>query len=147
LLREVSMERRTHRLAQLAEIMDENPQDTAAQLEAGGLYLEVGEPKKAISCFQKASTSPEVKNIAKANLALAMARLRMFDLAEETLDEVTLEVKDPREQNKLKILFFDIAQTFENEDDSKRALKFYKKIFRIDAEFRRVVDKVESLSM
>ncbi|MBN1867473.1 tetratricopeptide repeat protein [Candidatus Sumerlaeota bacterium] len=145
LLREVSTERRTHRLEQLVEIMEENPQDAGAQLEAGALYLEIGEPKKAISCFQKASTSPDTQNIAKAHLALAMARLRMFDLAEETLDEATLDVKDPREQNNLKILFFDVAQTFENEDDRKRALKFYKKIFRIDAEFRRVVDKVESL--
>ena len=65
-----------------------------------------GEIKKAITHFQKASREPELKNISNAKLANAMARLRMFDLSEETLDEVTLNVNSSEERNQLKALFF-----------------------------------------
>jgi hypothetical protein len=46
----------------------------------------------------------------------------------------------------MKNMVYSIAEMFENDEERPRALKFYKKIFRIDASFRNVVDKVEALS-
>jgi hypothetical protein len=39
-----------------------------------------------------------------------------------------------------------VAEVFREEVMHDRALKFYKKIFRVDAAYRDVVDKIETLS-
>jgi tetratricopeptide (TPR) repeat protein len=129
------------------------PRDGVYQLYAseltpdgvGDLYVAMGEAKKAIPYFQRASQEPELRSLALGKLASAMSRLRMFDLSEETLDEVKLGAESPERQNQLKVLFFDVAEIFESEEMTDRALKFYKKIFRVDASFRNVVDKIEAL--
>ena len=148
LLREVATLRRNQQLERALETLEKDPQNTLALMEAGDIFIATGETKRAIKYFQDAAKDHRVKNLAFAKLANAMARLRMFDIAEETLDEVKLAVgddSDSEEQNMLKVLFYDSAEIFEAEEEPERALKYYKKIFRVDASFRNVVDKVESL--
>ena len=145
LMREVAQLRRTQQIERLLKTLENNPNNAAAQMEVGDLYVAVGETKKAIPYLQRAAQEPPLRSLALAKLANAMARLHMFDLAEETLDEVKLSVEEPERQTQLKILFFDTAEIFECEDQPERALKFYKRIFRIDASFRNVVDKIEAL--
>ncbi len=145
LRRQLDVERREFRLAQVAKLLEEDSHRYPIQMEAGDLYSAAGQIKKAITCYQIATRDPQIKNLANAKLALAMCRLRMFDLAEETLDEVSLKTEDPDEAEQLKALVYEVAELFQEDLETERALKLYKKVFRVDAAFREVVDKIEAL--
>jgi tetratricopeptide (TPR) repeat protein len=145
LRRQLDVERREFRLAQVTKLLEEDSHRYPIQMEAGDLYSAAGQIKKAITCYQLATRDPQIKNLANAKLALAMCRLRMFDLAEETLDEVSLKTEDPDEAEQLKALVYEIAELFQEDLETERALKLYKKVFRVDAAFREVVDKIEAL--
>ncbi|HNY27544.1 MAG TPA: tetratricopeptide repeat protein [Candidatus Sumerlaeota bacterium] len=145
LRRQMEVDRREYRLAQVAKLLEEDPLRYPIQMEAGDLYSSAGQIKKAITCYQLATRDPQIKNLASAKLALAMCRLRMFDLAEETLEEVSLKTGNPDEVEQLKALVYEVAEAFQEDLETERALKLYKKIFRVDAAFREVVDKIEAL--
>jgi tetratricopeptide (TPR) repeat protein len=146
MMQELKAQKRTYRLESLLQTIEKEPGNTTALMEAGDLYGEMGETKKAISCYQRVGHDAALKDRAGVKLARAMTQLRMFDLAEETLDEVNLRSDDTETEAMLKRFCYDVAEAFREEAMHDRALKFYKKIFRVDAAFRDVVDKIETLS-
>lgn len=146
LINELVKLRRSKRLEHLLAVLKEKPDNPALDLEAGDLYSEMGETKKAITHYQRAVGDPKLKNLAGAKLAQTMALLGMFDLADETLEEVSLRIDDPDQLRKVKALFYNVAELFQENKQNERALRFFKKIFRVDASYRNVVEKVESLS-
>ena len=143
---EIDEKYRDYRLRELLAAIEEDPSDTAKQLEAGDLLMEIDELTKAISCYQQAARNPQIKNLAGAKQALAMTHLRMFDLVAETLDQVALVREGTRESEKATALVYRIAEMLEDEAEYERALHLYKKIFRVDADFRQVVEKIDALS-
>jgi len=146
MMQDLKARKRAHRLATLLATIEKEPGHTAALMEAGDLYNEIGDTKKAIACYQRVAHDPSLKDRAGVKLAYAMTQLRMFDLAEETLDEVSLRSDNPELETMLKKYCYDVAEVFREEVMHDRALKFYKKIFRVDAAYRDVVDKIETLS-
>ncbi len=142
---ELELRRRNQRLEKLLADLQDNPADPEKQIEAGDLYMRRTELKKAISCFQHAARDPQYKNLAGAKQAYAMAKLHMFDLAEETVDEISLSFDDPCEAETAITLVYETAEMFEGEDEALRALNLYKKIFRVEADYREVVDKIDAL--
>jgi tetratricopeptide (TPR) repeat protein len=146
LKRDLEVKRREQRLAEVIKLLEAAPTDADLHLEAGELLELQGEPKKAIGHYQEAAHDARRRNVAGARLAAVMARLRMFDLVEETLDDVTLNIDDHAEADTVRGLVYDVAALFEAEGDNVRALKLYKKIFRVQAGFRDVVEKIDSLA-
>ncbi|MFP4579497.1 MAG: tetratricopeptide repeat protein [Candidatus Sumerlaeia bacterium] len=145
-LKELGQKRKKHRLTEIEEILRKEPDNSQAQMEAGDIYGSLGDTRKSLSCYQKAIHDPEMKNVAGVKLALAMIELRMFDLAEESIDEVDLRASDSEQETFLKDTCYKVAQAFQEEAFHDRALKIYKKIFRVDAAYKDVVDKIDQLS-
>jgi len=138
--------RKRRDLQRLLEVIDKEPDNMQAQMQAGDLYSEMNNTKRSIACYQRVIHDPEMKNRAGVKLARAMIQLRMFDLAEETLDEVELRSDNADEEQMLKKLCYEVAEAFQQENMQERAAKFFKKIFRVDAAFEDVVDRIETLS-
>ncbi len=146
LIGSVAEKRRTGRIEELDELRKKDEDNFEFYLELGDLYVESGEIKKSITNYQQAQADPEQKDLAGAKLARSLARLRMFDLAEESLSAVTLTNEKNSDQKQIKAMFYDVAEMCENENENTLALKFFKEVFRVDASYRKVVDKVEALS-
>lgn len=146
LVRETTRRWERHRLDELESLMAAEPDNMEYCLEAADLFARREQVKRAISLYQKATRDPEQKNKALCKMALAMARLRMLDLAEENLDEMNWEEILPEEEELFKTLTYDAAAFFQKAGDHLRALKYFKLLFRRDAAFRDVVDRIEALS-
>jgi len=142
----LARKRREHRLHELEEILKSEPANAEAHLEAGDIYVEMEKPKVAVGHYQAVPAESPLKNLARGKLARAMAQLGMFDLADETLEETSLEVNDPDEALRLKAIVYEIADLLEGQGEHDRALSLFKKIFRVDAAYRDVVDRIELLT-
>jgi len=144
-IQELGERRKMARLKDLLSEIDANPGNMESVLEAGDIYADLGESRKAISFYQKAVHHPAFKNRAGGKLAYAMAQIHMFDLAEETLNEVELRSSDPTEEAQNKSICYEVAEIFRQEDLNDKALHLFKKIFRVDAAYRDIVEKMEAL--
>jgi tetratricopeptide (TPR) repeat protein len=146
LLQTLGESRKRHRLGQLQQIIENEPDNYAAHMEAGDIHGALGETRKSIACYQKAIHEPKYKNFAGVKLANAMIELRMFDLAEESLNEIELRAETREAEDFLKKMCYQAAESFRQEAMHDKAMKLYKKIFRVDAAYKDVVDKIEQLS-
>ncbi|MFW6303943.1 MAG: hypothetical protein ACOC2L_04910, partial [Candidatus Sumerlaeota bacterium] len=95
----------------------------------------------------KAAQDKSLKNLALTKVAHSMAMIGMIDLAEETLEDATLLMDNEKHADEAKGLVYTIAHMLEEDEQYQRALKLYKEIFRVDAGFRDVVEKMEKLNV
>lgn len=143
----LSDEVKKDRRVQLGELVEKNPNNYELFYELANLHYEFGDINKAIICYQKASIIPAISNISKAKIALCLADKKILDLAEETLKEVSLkDENDPKIKDELKRILFDIAWIFEEENDPTKALNIYKQIFKVDAGYKNIVEKIAKLT-
>jgi tetratricopeptide (TPR) repeat protein len=145
LIRKVDVNLKRDRMGELRDLIQKYPDNTDYHFEFADICLIMGRLDDAILHFQKAAQKPLLANVSKAKLALALARRGMFDLAEETLAEVKLEVNSGDDFREIKSVYYDIAGEFDKEKIRDKALKYYKEVFRVDAGFRNVVGKIERL--
>ena len=59
--------------------------------------------------------------------------------------EVNLTLDNKKDLRDVVSVVYDLAGEFEKEKLRKNALKYYKDVFRLDAGFRNVVEKIEKL--
>jgi tetratricopeptide (TPR) repeat protein len=147
LIKDAEVQVKRDRIVELTNLLDKNPTNSDYHLEIADLYFFFGDYNRAILHYQKACLGPLRSNVAKAKLSLALAKRRMYDLAEETLGEITLRLESEDDIALMKQLFYAIAEIFEEENLREKALKFYKQVFKIDAGYRDVVEKIERLSV
>ncbi|MCX7013418.1 MAG: tetratricopeptide repeat protein [Candidatus Sumerlaeota bacterium] len=138
----LSEKRKHQRIGEIEQALVKSPQDANARLELGLLHYEFHELDAGIAQFQKAAQNEALHNLATAHLMHCLALRGMFDLAEETLNDLRLRTEAAEDQEQIKGLIYDTAQLFEDRDLARRALAFYKTIFRIDASFRDVVSRI-----
>lgn len=138
---------RRARIAQLRQSLTGNVEtDAPAHLELGDLLHDFGELNDAIVEYQKAALGSSCANLARAKLGYVLAFKNLFGEAEEILNEVELNIGQPSEESaKLKALLFRAAELMEKGGENSRALRVYKRIFRVDAGYRDVVTKIEKL--
>ncbi|MCX7624742.1 MAG: tetratricopeptide repeat protein [Candidatus Sumerlaeaceae bacterium] len=138
---------RRARIAHLRQALTGNVEDDAcAHLELGDLFHDFGELNDAIVEYQKAALGATCANIARAKLGYVLAFKNLHSEAEEILNEVELQIGQTTEEAaKLKALLFRAAELMEKSGENGRALRIYKRIFRIDAGYRDVVTKIEKL--
>ena len=143
----LAKKRRDHRLKEIEESLAQSPDDADANhLEAGDIYIAMDQAKKAVGHYQAVAPASPLRNLARGKLARAMAQLGMFDLVDETLAETKLDVTDNDEAQRLKAIVYEIADLYEGQAEHDRAVNLFKKIFRVDAAYRDVVDRIELLS-
>ena len=138
--------RKRHRIEELAAHALTAAEPGHALEELGDLYHDLGQFNDAIVTYQRAALQPGMHDVATAKLGYVLARKEMFTEAQEALAEVELRIdQQPDEQRKLKRLLFKTAELMENEKRVDEALAVYKRVFRVDAGYRDVVERIERL--
>jgi tetratricopeptide (TPR) repeat protein len=136
------------RLEQLLAQLENAPEDPSLLHQVADLYVEFGRLNDAITAFQRAAQHAEgnLRNLAQIKLAHCLANKQMFDLADETLRELQLSEKDPEHLPDIKHYLYQLAGLFEVDEQYARALSIYKKVFKLDAGYEDIVNKIEMLS-
>lgn len=145
LIRQADDRNKEERLLQLKDLVQKFPDNAHYHFELAELLLYFERLNEAILHYQKAAQLAQIANLCKAKLALCLVKKGMHDLAEETVAEVKLSLENETELREIKSVIYDIAAEFEKEKLKDKALKYYKEVFRVDAGFRNVVEKIEKL--
>jgi len=148
MLRESEIRVKEARLESLREQLEASPDQPALLQEMADIYVEFGRLNDAITAYQKASQNAEgnARALCLVKLAHCLASKRMFDLADETLRDLDVREKDPKHLDEIKRFLYDLGDLFEVDERFDRALQIHKKLFKIDAGYKDVVGKIETLS-
>jgi tetratricopeptide (TPR) repeat protein len=136
---------KNQQLEDLLKRLEAEPDNSGYREQAGDLLCFFEKYTDAVIHYQRAAQLAPEADLSKAKLAFSLAKMGMMDLAEETLDEIKLSLTDSSDQESLKQYFYDTARQFDRELEPQRALKFYKQIFRIDAAYKDIVDRIEKI--
>jgi pentatricopeptide repeat protein len=145
LARRINYERKTDRLSQLSA----RPGETLTpdeHFEKAELHREFGEQEQAIVHYQKAADKDTLSKPALGNMAVVMCDRGMYDLAFETLEPIELTRELETANPELKAMFYQVALAMEKHKRFDKAVTFYKRIFRVDAAYSEVVDRLQRLS-
>jgi len=139
---------RQQRLAALLKQLEASPKQPELLREAADLHLILGHINDAITAYQHATLHAEgnLRSLCQIKLAHCLAGKTMFDLADETVREIEIREKDPQYLDEIKHHLYEVARLFEQDEQWERTLQIYKKLFKIDAGYKDVVQKIEWLS-
>lgn len=134
-----------NRMEVLQEMERKGQLTPALHYEKADLHREFGQTQFAMVHYQRAADDAVLHDVAMAKLAVCLCERRMFELANETLDSIELTKEGVSERRELKGLFYQVADVLEYERYYPEAVKYYKRIFRVDASYRDVMAKLERL--
>jgi tetratricopeptide (TPR) repeat protein len=143
--RTIAEKERRGRLASLDALEKKSGLTERQHFEKAELHRQFGESQEAIVHYQRAADEPALHDLAIAKLAVCLCERRMFDLADETLDRIVLTKEIARKHPEMRNLIYRVADALEVEDMRPAALKYFKRLFQVDASFRDVVARIESL--
>ncbi len=147
-LREAVETSKKRRMEEIKAELTTTPGNRDLIEELGDLYHDFDQLNDAITSYQKAGMNDPERRVPKAKQGYVLARKGLFTDADEILQDADLRASLPEEeQEKLKNLFFITAQLMEQEDEQPRALDLYRRIFRVDAGYRDVVEHIERLQV
>ncbi len=141
----VADNKKRERMEELQTLDAQNKLTPADHYEKAELHRQFGQIHHAIGHYQRAANDPELADLATTKLAICLCDRRLFDLADETLDAMELTQEKAARNPELKSMYYWIADTLEQELLKKSALKYFKRLFRVDASFRDVVVRLEKL--
>jgi tetratricopeptide (TPR) repeat protein len=143
--RTVADNRKRSRMEALMAADAQGSLSPAEHYEKADLHREFDQIHYAIIHYQRAADDPDLSNLALTKMAICLCERRLFDMAEETLDQIELTKDAVRIHPELKDMFYWIADTLEIELHKVGALKYFKRLFRVDAAFKDVVARLERL--
>jgi tetratricopeptide (TPR) repeat protein len=144
LARRIDFDRKRQRLDELSlrPIEALSPDE---HYEAAELYREFGQHEQAIIHYQKAACEEELALPATGSMAVVMCECGMYDLAAETLEPIELTREIDQRHPELKEMFYSVGRAMERHKRFDQSVVFYKRVFRVDASFRDVVDRLQRL--
>jgi tetratricopeptide (TPR) repeat protein len=141
---------RERRSLELRESIDKNPDDAVQLNELADLLVEFKRYDDALRYYQRAAQATDddtQRLVCMTRLAWCMTKRGMFDTAIETLSEVPMKVTEDRKGlSDRKRLIYEIAEILENNNHFEDAVRLYKGVFKVDAGFRHVMEKVTRLA-
>jgi tetratricopeptide (TPR) repeat protein len=137
---------RADRVQELEQLIAAKPNDTVLHHELGDLLYSFERYTEAIPHLQRAAGDPARANLCRAKIAHSLGQRGMLDLAHESLQDVTIEADNPDDLETLKAIHYNLAEIFREEDHIERAREIFKRLFRVDAGYRNVVQKLEKLT-
>ena len=125
-----------------------HPTDMNLAWNLGNFYVEAGGDEnisKAMQQFQQAMSSPGLKIQAQRMLGHCFAmNPKTLDMAKEQYQKALEQVDDPRMEMG-KTLMYELGSIDEKLGNTAEAVTWYKKIFAVDAGFKDVGKKVQTL--
>ena len=149
-LTELESRLRKNRMLYRVDILDERQREgelTAAEhFEKAELHTELGQLEQAIAHYQRASDEDSLANVALAKMAINLCDRGMFEMADEVLEPIMLTRQIAEQHPELMESHYIVARLMEKLKRTEQAKKYYKRLFRIDASFQDVVERIERLS-
>lgn len=137
------------RLAYLKKEMDAGRGDSSTLEQLGDVARSVGNYTDGITYYQRASRDRDNRALAKrcsVKLALCYTHKRLDDLASETLRDLTISLDDnPDDLAAIMDVLYEIGDLFLEMKLYAKAERVFKQLCKIDAGYRDVLAKVESL--
>jgi tetratricopeptide (TPR) repeat protein len=137
------------RLAYLKKELEAGRGDAATLEQLGDIARDVGNFNDAITYFQRASRERDDEMRMKrctAKLAQCYLKKRLDDLASETLRDLTISLEDePEALASIMDILYEIGDLFLELKLYAKAERIFKQLCKIDAGYRDVLSKVESL--
>lgn len=134
------------RLGELEELSKTEPLTPAQHMEKADLHRDRNEFEKAMKHYQRAADEQDLAKVAMIRMAGSLVERGLFDLAQEVLEPIELTRELAESQPGVKELFYQLARQMERNKRPGVAVRFYKKLFLIDASFEDVVHRLERLS-
>jgi tetratricopeptide (TPR) repeat protein len=145
--RTIADKERRSRLASLSALESKDGLTPRQHYEKAELHRQFGESQEAIVHYQRAADETAIHDLAMAKMSVCLCERRMFDLADETLDQIQLTKEIARKHPEMRNLFYRVAEVLEKEEMRPAALKYFKRLFQVDASFRDVVSRIERLDV
>ena len=114
--------------------------------EKAELHRQLGQNEESIVHYQSAAYDADLAPLATAKLAETLCDRDMYDLADETLDPLELTRELVLAHPELKDLMYRVGRMLEKRRRFDKCVKYYKRIFRIDAAYEDVVERIERLT-
>lgn len=135
------------RFAFLQKEIEAGKGDGTTLEELGDICMDQKDHNQAITYYQRAARQPGASPIPKVKLAYAFACKRMFDLAGETLAEITLKIDDdPAQLEDMMTWMYRTGEVLEEAHMYDRASRLFKQLMKVDAGYKDVIQRVEKLS-
>lgn len=139
--------RARHRLAILAhKSQSEGELLPEEHYEKAELHRTLGQNDESIVHYQRAAYDLRLMPLATAKLAETLCDRGMFELADETLAPVELTRELADEHPELKTMMYRVGRQLERMRYFDKAAKYYKRVFRVDAAYEDVVERIDRLS-
>lgn len=143
--RAVADNKKRNRMEELLAAESRNQLTPSLHYEKADLHRDFDQTHQAIIHYQRAAEEAELAEIALTKMSICLCDRRLFDMAIETLDQFELTRENVDRHPDLKNMFYWIAETLETENYKEASLKYFKRIFRVDASFKDVVLRLEKL--
>lgn len=145
--RTIAEKERRSRLQALDNLESKGGLTPRQHYEKAELHRQFGDSQDAIVHYQRAADETAIHDLAMAKMAVCLCERRMFDLADETLDQIQLTKELARKHPEMRNLFYRVADHLDVEQMKDSALKYFKRLFQVDASFRDVVARIERLEL
>ncbi|MCL5269925.1 MAG: tetratricopeptide repeat protein [bacterium] len=137
---------RHHRLMALQQRHQAGTITAAEHFQKAELHHQLEQLDEAITHFQLAADDPALSPYALAKMAACLCERGMLDLAQETLQPIELTRDIAQQYPEIKELFYIVARNLERTKRYRDAAQIYKRIFRADAAYRDIVERLERFS-
>lgn len=144
--RQITKRWQEHRLNELEELAKADALTPTLHMEKAEFHRERNEFEKALTHYQRAADEEALARVAMIRMASSLMDRGLLDLAQEVLDPIELTRELAESQPGVKNLFYQLARNMERNKRPDVAVRFYKKLFLIDASFEDVVHRLERLS-
>ncbi|MEN6626130.1 MAG: tetratricopeptide repeat protein [Candidatus Sumerlaeia bacterium] len=144
--RQITKRWQEYRLGELEEQARTEPLTPTLHMEKAEIHRERNEFEKAIKHYQRAADEEDLAKVAMIRMAGTLVERGLFDLAQEVLEPIELTRELAEAQPGVKELFYQLARQMERNKRPAVAVRFYKKLFLIDASYEDVVHRLERLS-
>jgi tetratricopeptide (TPR) repeat protein len=145
--RPLLVRRMKSRLSRLQDKLDASGELTPLEhFEKAELHRDLEQFEEAIVHYQRAAEQESLATMALTKMAASLADRGMYDLAGETLEQIELTRELTETHPELKELVYTVARALEKIRRIDQAVTFYKRIFRVDAAYQDVVERIERLT-
>jgi tetratricopeptide (TPR) repeat protein len=146
-LRQATERRKVARIERLKTELTACPNSPNLLEELGDMLLADNKLEDAVVAFQKAAHFGADYRTARAKLGLTLCRKGLHEEAEEAYGETEINPGLPEEElGTIKALFYEGGLLMEQDRESDRALRLYKRISKVDMGYRDILARIERLS-
>ncbi|HOR27534.1 MAG TPA: tetratricopeptide repeat protein [Candidatus Sumerlaeota bacterium] len=138
--------RSDYRMRRLEERFRSGEMTAAEHFEKAELHSERGEYEHAIKHYQRAGAEEKLADVAMSKMAVTLCDRGMFDMADEVMSSMELTRETVARHPELLDNTYIVARMLEKIRQPERAVKYYKRIFHLDAAYADVVERLERLS-